>query len=41
MNRRGAKGHFGILFIGLFCLCVHPTITVREHLYDQIFLIEN
>ena len=41
MNRRGTKRHFGILFIGLFCLCVHPTITMREHLYDQIFPGQN
>ena len=26
MNRRRAKRHFGIIFIGLFCLCVHPTM---------------
>ena len=30
MDRRRAKGHFGILFIGLFCLPAHPTITMRE-----------
>ena len=30
MDRRRAKEHFGILFIGLFCLRTHPTITMRE-----------
>ena len=29
-----AKEHFGILFIGLFCLRAHPTITMRELLFD-------
>ena len=32
MDRRRAKGHFCILFIGLFCLCAHLTITMREPL---------
>ena len=26
MDRRRAKEHFGILFIGLFCLGAYPTI---------------
>ena len=33
MDRRRAKEHFGILFIGLFfCLRAHPTIAMREPL---------
>ena len=32
MDRRRAKEHFGILFIGLFCLRAYPTITMREPL---------
>ena len=32
MDRRRTKEHFGILFIGLFCLHAHPTITTREPL---------
>ena len=32
MDRRRAKEHFGILFIGLFCLRAHPTIIMREPL---------
>ena len=29
-RRRAGKGHFG-----MFCLCAHPTITIREHLLDR------
>ena len=29
-RRRAGKGRFG-----MFCLCAHPTITIREHLLDR------
>ena len=32
MDRRRAKEHFGILFIGLFCFRAHLTITMHEPL---------
>ena len=30
-RKTSRKGHFG-----MFCLCAHPTITIREHLLDSL-----
>ena len=32
-GRDRVKEHFVFLFIGLFCLCAHLTITMHEHLF--------